>query len=60
MLLYLSLATWRDASGEVLANEVRAARVAGLKVVMVHENDEDRGGCKFSLFFTTTCAAAAR
>ena len=41
-------------SGERLAEEVRAARQHGLPIVMAHENDEERDGCEFATFFSTT------
>ena len=55
MLLYLNKDTWVE-QGEVLERDVRAARQlqAGLKVVMVHENDQEKGGCEFGDFFGTT------
>ena len=55
MLLYLNKDTWVE-QGEVLERDVRAARKvqAGLKVVMVHENDQEKGGCEFGDFFGTT------
>ena len=55
MLLYLNKDTWVE-QGEVLERDVRAARKlqAGLKVVMVHENDKEKGGCEFVDFFGTT------
>ena len=55
MLLYLNKDTWVE-QGEVLERDVRAARQlqAGLKVVMVHENDKEKGGCEFGDFFGTT------
>ena len=53
MLLYLNKDTWVE-QGEVLERDVRAARKAGLKVVMVHENDKEKGGCEFGDFFGTT------
>ena len=55
MLLYLNKATWVEQS-EVLERDVRAARKvqAGLKVVLVHENDKEKGGCEFGDFFGTT------
>eukprot|EP00964_Phaeocystis_antarctica_P014198 scaffold7814_cov70-Phaeocystis_antarctica.AAC.6 len=55
MLLYLNKDTWVE-QGEVLERDVRAARTlqAGLKVVMVHENDKEKGGCEFGDFFGTT------
>eukprot|EP00964_Phaeocystis_antarctica_P104175 scaffold69313_cov66-Phaeocystis_antarctica.AAC.5 len=55
MLLYLNKDTWVE-QGDVLERDVRAARTlqAGLKVVMVHENDKENGGCEFVDFFGTT------
>ena len=55
MLLYLNKDTWVEQS-EVLEHDVRAARKvqAGLKVVLVHENDKEKGGCEFGDFFGTT------
>jgi len=55
MLLYLNKDTWVD-QGEVLERDVRAARQlqADLKVIMVHENDKEKGGCEFGDFFGTT------
>ena len=54
MLLYLNKDTWVE-QGEVLERDVRAARkVIGLKVVVVHENDKEKGGCEFGDFFGTT------
>ena len=53
LLLYLNKDTWVE-QGEVLERDVRAARKAGLKVVMVHENDKEKGGCEFGDFFGTT------
>jgi len=34
--------------------QVRAARAAGIVVVLVHECDPTRGGCEFGAFFSTT------
>jgi len=55
MLLYLNKATWVEQSEE-LERDVRAARKlqADLKVVLVHENDKEKGGCEFGDFFGTT------
>jgi len=53
LLLYLNKDTWVE-QGELLERDVRAARKAGLKVVMVHENDKEKGGCEFGDFFGTT------
>ena len=50
-LLYLNEQTYLDAAGEMLADEVRVATAAGIAIVMVHENDKERGGCEFSVFF---------
>ena len=51
-LLYLNDQTYLE-SGEELAEELRRARAAGssIKLVMVHENDQERGGCEFGIFF---------
>eukprot|EP00966_Prymnesium_polylepis_P279166 6449450-Prymnesium_polylepis.1 len=38
----------------MLAKELRAALKMGAQIMMVHENDEARGGCAFSTFFQTT------
>ena len=55
MLLYLNKDTWVE-QGDILERDVRAARESStrLKVLMVHENDKDKGGCKFDTFFGTT------
>ena len=55
MLLYLNKATWIEQGG-VLERDVRAARKlrTALKVVLVHENDKEKGGCEFGDFFGTT------
>ena len=55
MLLYLNKDTWIQ-QGEVLERDVRAARKlrTALKVVLVHENDKEKGGCEFGDFFGTT------
>ena len=53
-LLYLAQETWIGDAGNELAREVRAARVAGMPIVMVHENDMEHGGCEFARFFETT------
>ena len=55
MLLYLNKDTWVE-QGEVLERDVRAARQlqADLKIVIVHENDKEKGGCEFGDFFGTT------
>jgi len=50
-LLYLNDKTYKYAAGESLAEELRRSRAAGSKVVMVHENDQERGGCEFATFF---------
>ena len=52
-LLYLNDQTYLNAEGDRLAEELRRARAAGSKIeiVMVHENDQERGGCEFGIFF---------
>jgi len=54
-LLYLNRETFEGAAGAVFADEVRAARAAQIKIVMIHEKDEARGKCAdFPTFFETT------
>ena len=55
MLLYLNKDTWVE-QGAVLERDVRAARKLqpSLTTLMVHENDTEKGGCKFDDFFGTT------
>jgi len=57
MVLYLNGETWLGESGASLAREVAAANKAGLRIVLLHENDELRGGCPFARFFQTTPGA---
>ena len=53
-LLYLNQQTWLGSAGSKLADQVRAARAAGIRVVLAHECDPVLGGCEFSSFFQTT------
>ena len=53
MLLYLNKGTWVE-HGDALEKDVRAARAAGLKLILVHENDSSKGACDFGAFFATT------
>lgn len=52
-LLYLNDTTYLHAAGKRLADELRRARAVGstIEVVMVHENDQERGGCEFGILF---------
>ena len=52
-LLYLNDKTYLHAAGKRLAGELRRARAVGstIEVVMVHENDQERGGCEFGILF---------
>ena len=50
-LLLLNDRTFLDTAGKELAKELRSARAAGAKVLLVHENDPERGGCEFGIFF---------
>ena len=52
-LLYLNDKTYLHAAGRRLADELRKARAVGsaIEVVMVHENDQERGGCEFGILF---------
>ena len=52
-LLYLNDQTYLGEEGERLAEELRKVRAANgnVRVLMVHENDDTRGGCDFGTFF---------
>ena len=52
-LLYLNDKTYLDEAREMLAEQLRFVRAEGstVEVVMVHENDQGRGGCNFGIFF---------
>jgi len=52
--LYLNQQTYLEAAGESLVRELKAARAAGLRIAMMHENDDARQGCEFGTFFGTT------
>ena len=52
--IYLRTDTWRGEEGVWLQAQVEAARSQNVRVVLAHENDPDRGGCEFGLFFKTT------
>ena len=56
-LLYLNDETWLGQDGSQLADQVQLAQKKGLKIVLAHEVDPARGGCEFSTFFRSTCAA---
>ena len=53
-LLYLNRLTFTEQEGEALADEVRMARQAGIRILMLHENDKASGGCEFGRFFEVT------
>ncbi|KAL1499729.1 hypothetical protein AB1Y20_012416 [Prymnesium parvum] len=48
LLLYLNQKTFVGPPGNELADEVRTARKRGVEIILMHENDEARGGCPFS------------
>ena len=52
-LLYLNTCTFLESAGGELAEELRRARAEAstIKIVTIHENDQDRGGCEFNIFF---------
>ena len=53
---YLTKDTWVEGN-RALADELRAARRAGRpRLVMVHENDPEKGGCEFGRLFESTPA----
>mmetsp|Transcript_29136 Transcript_29136/g.63837 ORF Transcript_29136/g.63837 Transcript_29136/m.63837 type:complete len:282 (-) Transcript_29136:400-1245(-) len=54
LLLYLNKVTFAGEDGVQLAQTVRAARAAGMRLVLFHENDEALGGGPFHWHFSTT------
>ena len=52
-VLYLNDQTYLHEAGAKLADDLRTARAEGstTEIVMVHENDQQRGGCTFGTFF---------
>lgn len=48
MLLYLNSQTFAGDSGKLLEEDICQMRARAVDVVLVHENDEERGGCPFS------------
>ena len=56
-LLYLNDHTYSEPAGAKLAEELRRAMVVSesrkstIEIVTVHENDPERGGCDFGIFF---------
>ena len=52
-LLYLNDKTYSNSAGKELAEELRLAGSSGstIEIVTVHENDLERGGCEFGVFF---------
>ena len=56
-LLYLNDQTYSEPTGPKLAEELRRAMVVSesgkraIEIVTVHENDQERGGCEFGIFF---------
>lgn len=53
MLLYLNDWTFAGSAGELLAMETRFALQTRYPIVLIHEKDENRGGCEFDSFFET-------
>ena len=47
VLLYLNQQTFVGEMGQKLMEDVRMARVSGVEIILVHENDSERGGCLF-------------
>eukprot|EP00327_Prymnesium_parvum_P051204 CAMPEP_0205902822 /NCGR_PEP_ID=MMETSP1083-20121108/28418_1 /ASSEMBLY_ACC=CAM_ASM_000430 /TAXON_ID=97485 /ORGANISM="Prymnesium parvum, Strain Texoma1" /LENGTH=756 /DNA_ID=CAMNT_0053268439 /DNA_START=141 /DNA_END=2413 /DNA_ORIENTATION=- len=43
-----------DEAGRLLADEVRSARAAGVRILLVHETDSARGGMDFGVLFHRT------
>jgi len=54
MFLYLNNQTFLNEAGRLLADEVRSARAAGVRILLVHETDSARGGMDFGVLFHRT------
>ena len=54
MLLYLNDETFLGTKGDTLAEEVRYAMAKGVPLLLLHENDPERGGFAFGDLFRTT------
>jgi len=53
-LLYLNRHTYCGPEGASLETEIKKAWAAKLKIVLLHEKDNARGGCEFETFLLTT------
>lgn len=51
MLLYLNGETYMGDAGEKLAAELLAVQKAESHLLMLHENDQDKHGCEFGVYF---------
>ena len=47
VFLYLNQNTFVGELGQQLAEDVRHVRDRGIEIVLIHENDPERGGCFF-------------
>jgi len=54
MLLYLNDKTFVGEERDSLEHEVQQTREHGIEILLVHENENGRGGCLFEKFFETT------
>jgi len=54
MLLYLNNKTFHNEARHSLSREIRLAMHYGIGIILVHENDEENGGCNFARFFDLT------
>ena len=53
LLLYLHKDTFSSAAESSVAASIKAAKQKGISIILVHEQDIDKGGCPFSYFFTS-------
>ena len=60
MLLYLNDMTFVGKTRVGLEHEISKTMEHGIEILLVHENDPDRGGCPFQKFFENTCARRSR
>lgn len=55
-ILYLNEETFKG-DQTMLAKDMEQMAASGVGIVLVHENDEERGGCPFDVFLRSACAA---
>ena len=58
-LLYLDASTWEGEEGSLLSDEVMEVMKAGYNIILLHEQDPQRGSCEFERFLQACIACHA-